>query len=285
MGSEGNRAGTMDTVLTLERSGPIATVFLDRPEKRNALGDAFFAELPAAMGDLGADPDIRVVVIAAKGPAFTVGLDLATMAGLTAAGGSGTDDAGSAAASAGRIRRQVLRLQAAISSVAACPKPVIAAVHGYCIGGGVDLISACDLRLASADAVFSVRETRMAMVADLGTLARLPLILPLGHVAELAYTGKDVDARRAEQIGLVNSVHPTEDAALAAARSLASEIAANSPLAVEGTKAVLSEIHRGQVEAGLRYVAAWNAGHLLSDDLREAVTAFFERREPRFTGR
>jgi len=279
----------MDTVLTLERSGPTATVFLDRPEKRNALGDAFFAELPAVMGALGADPDVRVVVVAAKGPAFTVGLDLTTMAGLTAGGGPRGDSAGSAAASsaaasAARIRRQVLALQAAISSVAACPKPVIAAVHGYCIGGGVDLISACDLRVASADAVFSVRETRMAMVADLGTLARLPLILPLGHVAELAYTGKDIDARRAEQIGLVNSVHPTQDAALAAARSLASEIAANSPLAVEGTKAVLSEIHRGQVEAGLRYVAAWNAGHLLSDDLREAVTAFFERRDPRFTG-
>jgi enoyl-CoA hydratase len=276
---------TTPTVLTIERSDHIATLFLDRPEKRNALGEAFFAELPQVMAELGADAGVRAVVIAAKGAAFTVGLDLATMGGLADVSGAGGDAGRSPAASASRIRDEVLRLQQSISSVAACPKPVIAAVHGYCIGGGVDLISACDMRVASTDSIFSVRETRMAMVADLGTLARLPLILPLGHVAELAYTGKDIDAARAEQIGLLNSVHADQGAALAAAESLAAEIAANSPLAVQGSKAVLSEIHRGQVEAGLRYVAAWNAGHLLSDDLSEAVTAFFERRPARFTGR
>ena len=198
------------TVLTVERSGHVAIVFLDRPAKRNALGDAFFAELPQTMAGLSADRTVRAVVIAAKGQAFTVGLDLATMGGLTTRTGSDADAGGpdgespasgdgaaavaSPAASAARIHGQVLRLQDSISSVADCPKPVIAAIHGYCIGGGVDLISACDLRLASADAIFSVRETRMAMVADLGTLARLPLILPLGQVAELAYTGKDIDA-------------------------------------------------------------------------------------------
>ncbi len=302
-----DQAGPPWTALSLERSGHVAVLFLDRPERRNALGDAFFAELPAAMAAVGGDPGVRAVVIAAKGPAFTVGLDLAAMAGVLATGGSGgggdgseeRSDSGGAggegaggrgagasqASSASRVRRQVLRLQRSISSVAECPKPVIAAVHGYCIGGGVDLISACDLRVASADAIFSVRETRMAMVADLGTLARLPLIVPLGHVAELAYTGKDITAGRAEQIGLVNSVHADKDAALAAALSLGAEIGANSPLAVEGTKAVLSEIHRAEVEAGLHYVAAWNAGHLLSDDLDEAVAAFFERRPAHFTGR
>jgi enoyl-CoA hydratase len=295
MTSNPDQSSTAPTVLEIETSGHTATVFLNRPEKRNALGEAFFAELPQVMAGLGADPDVRVVVIAARGPAFTVGLDLTSFAGLAggapnAAGGTGGDSGGlrgvsrSAAAGAARIRRDVLRLQDSISSISECPKPVIAAVHGYCIGGGIDLISACDMRVASADAVFSVRETRMAMVADLGTLARLPLVLSLGHVAELAYTGKDIDAVRAEHIGLVNSVHADQDATLRAATVLAAEIAANSPLAVEGTKAVLSEIHRGQVESSLRYVAAWNAGHLLSDDLTEAVTAFFERRDPRFTG-
>lgn len=287
MTSRSYGTGGTFTVLSIEQAGPVATLFLDRPEKRNALGEAFFAELPAAMSALGADSEVRVVVIAAKGAAFTVGLDLATMAGLTEMNDTGGEPSAghSAASSASRIHRQVLRLQESISSVANCSKPVIAAVHGYCIGGGVDLISACDLRIAAADAIFSVRETRLAMVADLGTLARLPLIVPLGHVAELAYTGMDIGAARAERVGLVNSVHADQDAALAAAQALASEIAANSPLAVEGTKAVLSEVHRSQVAASLSYVAAWNAGHLLSDDLKEAVTAFFERRPARFTGR
>src|SRR5579862_3742034 len=137
-------------------------------------------------------------------------------------------------------RQGVLRMQASVTSVAQCPKPVIAAIHGYCIGGGVDVISACDIRLASADAVFSVRETKVAIVADLGSLQRLPRIIGAGHVAELAYTGKDIDAERAREIGLVNDVFGDRDALLEAARALGSQIAANSPLAVQGTKAVLA---------------------------------------------
>ncbi|MGH9299884.1 MAG: enoyl-CoA hydratase-related protein, partial [Acidimicrobiales bacterium] len=143
----------------------------------------------------------------------------------------------------------------------------------------------CDLRVCSADALFSVRETRMAMVADIGSLARLPLILSMGHLAELAYTGRDIDAAHAERIGLVNRVLPDEEAALAVAREIAAEIASNSPVAVEGTKAVLSQVHRAQVDAAQRYVAAWNAGQLRSHDLTEAVTAFFEKRPPAFEGR
>ena len=129
-----------------------------------------------------------------------------------------------------------------------------------------------------------MRETKIAIVADIGSLQRLPLILSAGHLAELAYTGKDIDAARAEKIGLVNDVHPDAAAALAAAQGLAAEIAANSPIAVQGTKAVLSQPNRQRVEDGLRYVAAWNAGQLRSNDLTEAVTAFFERRPAKFTG-
>ncbi|HLI43079.1 MAG TPA: crotonase/enoyl-CoA hydratase family protein [Acidimicrobiales bacterium] len=273
------------SVLSIEREGHVATVFLDRPEKRNAMGMPFFAELPRAMAELGGDREIRAIVIAARGPHFCVGLDLSTLAEVGAGGGGAAEREPSPAEIGRRTHADVLRLQAAISSAADCPKPVVAAVHGYCIGGGIDLITSCDIRVCAADAVFSVRETKVAIVADIGTLARLPLVLPMGHVAELVYTGKDIDAGRAERIGLVNHVFPDAAAALEGARAIASEIAANSPIAVEGSKAVLSEGYRARVEASQRYVAAWNAGQLRSHDLTEAVTAFFERRTPRFEGR
>jgi enoyl-CoA hydratase len=149
----------------------------------------------------------------------------------------------------------------------------------------VDLIAACDIRLASADAQFSVREARMAIVADLGSLQRLPAIIGRGHVAELAYTGKDITAARAESIGLVNQVCPDAASVLTTARDLAAEIAANSPLAVQGTKAVLAASADRSVAEGLEYVATWNAGFLASDDLVEAVTAFMEKRPANFTGK
>jgi enoyl-CoA hydratase len=175
-------------------------------------------------------------------------------------------------------------MQASISSVAECPKPVIAAVHGYCIGGGVDLIAACDIRVASSDAVFSVRETKMAIVADLGSLQRLPAIIGAGHLAELAYTGKDIPVERAKEIGLVNDVFPDAASAVVGAQSLAAEIAANSPLVVQGTKTVLQTRDRRAIADGLDYVAVWNSGFLQSDDLVEAVSAFMEKRPPKFTG-
>jgi enoyl-CoA hydratase len=271
-------------VLTVERSGHVATLWLDCPEKRNAMGMPFFAQLPVMMSELGTDEDVRAVVIAARGPAFSVGLDLTALASV----GNGSSDPGngrpSPATVARRVHADVLRLQGSISSVADCPKPVVAAIHGYCLGGGVDLTSACDIRLCSADAIFSVRETRMAMVADIGSLQRLPELMPYGYVAELAYTGRDIDAVRAERMGFVNEVLTDQPATLEAAQQLAAEIAANSPLAVQGTKAVLAEARRARVEAGLRFVAAWNAGQLRSDDLGEAVAAFFERRPPKFSG-
>ncbi|MGH9107967.1 MAG: enoyl-CoA hydratase-related protein, partial [Acidimicrobiales bacterium] len=255
-------------------------------------------DLPRAMAGLSADPEVRAVVVAARGPHFSVGLDLKAMAGTLAGGGTdrstpggGTDRSrpgggagGSTAARARATRHSVLGMQAAVTSVAACPKPVIAAVHGYCIGGGVDLVTACDIRLAAADAVFSVREARMAIVADLGVLQRLPRIVGAGHVAELAFTGKDVGAARAREIGLVNDVLPDAGTALSAARALAAEIAANSPLAVQGTKAVLLAGEGRTVAEGLDYVATWNAGMLASNDLAEALAAFTEKRAPRFEG-
>jgi enoyl-CoA hydratase len=228
--------------------------------------------------------------MAARGPHFSVGLDLKEMAGILTGGGVGDDGGGSGrgarspAAQVSAARTTIVGMQRAVSAVETCPKPVIAAVHGYCIGGAMDLVTACDLRLASADAIFSVRETRMAMVADLGTLQRLPRIVGAGHAAELALTGRDVGADRAQAIGLVNGVFPDAEAVQAGARELAGEIAALSPLAVQGTKAVLAANDGRTVGQGLDYVATWNAGMLGSNDLTEAVTAFLEKRPPRFLG-
>jgi enoyl-CoA hydratase len=280
-------------VLSIEQHEFVATVWLDRPEARNAMGMDLWRDLPRTMDAVGADPTVRAVVIAAKGPHFSVGLDLKSMGSVLAgggeaegeaAGGSGGGSAASMAARARGARREVLRLQDAITAVARCPKPVVAAVHGYCIGGGVDLIAACDIRLGSSDAIFSVREAKMAIVADLGSLQRLPAIIGAGHVAELAFTGKDISAERAKEIGLLNDVATDADGVLKAARALAAEIAANSPIAVQGTKAVLAANEGRTVAEGLDYVATWNAGMLASDDLTEAVTAFMAKRAPKFTG-
>jgi enoyl-CoA hydratase len=267
-------------VISLEAEGHVATLWLDRAEARNALGSAFWRDLPLAAHAV-ASTEARVLVIAARGPHFTVGLDLKEFGGSLLSEESTNSKAAANAKAYARIRA----LQDSITSLAQLEIPVIAAVHGYCIGGGIDLISACDIRLASADAVFSVRETKVAIVADLGTLQRLPRIVSAGHVAELAFTGKDIDAERAAQIGLVNSVcGESADDVLEAAYELAREIEANSPLAVRGTKAVLAANEGRSVDEGLEFVAHWNVMYLASNDLVEAMTAFAERRPPTFRG-
>jgi enoyl-CoA hydratase len=281
--------GFESPVLSIELDQDVATLWLDRAEARNAMGVDLWRDLPRAMEVLSDDNSVRVVVIAAKGPHFSVGLDLKAMGNLLAGGGGG-DGGGDArpasmAARARSSRLEVKRLQDSITAVAKCPKPVIAAVHGYCIGGGVDLIAACDIRLASADAIFSVREAKVAIVADLGSLQRLPAIISAGHLAELAFTGKDITAERAKEIGLVNDAAGDAEGVLKAARALAGEIATNSPIAVQGTKAVLAANEGRTVAEGLDYVATWNSGMLASDDLVEAMTAFMEKRTPKFTGR
>ncbi len=263
----------------------MATLWLDRPEKRNALGPAFWTDLPRAVAAVTGDRDVRALVVAARGPHFSVGLDLVAMSGLVGPPDGDDGARSSAAARAQSARAEVLRLQASVSAIAECPVPVIAAIHGYCIGGGVDIAAACDIRLASAEALLSVREAKVAIVADLGSLQRLPHIIGKGHVAELAFTGKDITAARAMEIGLVNHVSADADAVLADARTLAAEIAANSPLAVQGTKAVLTACEDRSVADGLDYVATWNAAFLASDDLVEAMGAFMEKRTPHFTGR
>ncbi|HUX05180.1 MAG TPA: crotonase/enoyl-CoA hydratase family protein [Acidimicrobiales bacterium] len=271
-------------VLTLEMDGPIATLWLDRPEAHNAMGSAFWNDLPLACNEVTSNDALRVLVIAAKGPHFTVGLDLKEMGIRLAKDQSNSANSSRANASAATYRA-IRSMQDSINAVANLAIPTIAAVHGYCIGAGVDLICACDMRFACADAVFSVRETKVAIVADLGTLQRLPHIVGAGHVAELAFTGKDIDAARAAKIGLVNDVHGRHASDVQASTYLvAGLIAANSPIAVRGTKEVLGANDGRTVAEGLEFVARWNTMYLQSNDLVEAMTAFIERRPPLFRG-
>lgn len=205
--------------VSLEKNGPVGTLWLDRPGKRNAMSTELWQAIPLGMSELAGDPDVRAVVVAGKGKSFCVGLDLTQFSS-----GERLGKPESRAVANIRQLEWTRQFQDAISSVADCPLPVIAAVHGHCLGGGIDLITACDVRLASKDATFSVRETRIGIVADVGTLQRLPKVLNAGHVAELAYTGKDIDAARAEKIGLVNDVYDDFDATYAAAQEMANEI-------------------------------------------------------------
>ncbi|GAA4448131.1 crotonase/enoyl-CoA hydratase family protein [Actinokineospora soli] len=266
--------------LKVDIADHVAEVTLLGPGKGNAMGPDFWRELPEVFTALDADPAVRAVVLTGSGAHFSYGLDLPAM--MPSWASMLGDD--SLAGARTRFLNEIRALQDAVTSVARCRKPVIAAVSGWCIGGGVDVIAAADVRLASADAKFSVREVKVAIVADLGSLQRLAGIIGEGHVRELALTGKDITADRAQRIGLVNDVFDDQAALLAAARAMAAEIAANPPLVVQGAKDVLNHAREQQVADGLRYVSAWNAAFLPSKDLGEAVQAFLERRPPSFSG-
>jgi enoyl-CoA hydratase len=266
--------------VTVEIKDHVAQVTLIGPGKGNAMGPAFWAELPDVFGTLDADREVRAIVITGSGKNFSYGLDLPAMGGTFAP----LMAEGALARPRTDFHTELRRMQGAITAIADCRTPTIASVHGWCIGGGVDLISAVDIRYASADAKFSVREVKLAIVADVGSLARLPLILNDGQLRELALTGKDIDAARAEKIGLVNDVYADAEASLAAAHATAAEIAANPPLAVYGVKDVLDQQRIAAVSESLRYVAAWNSAFLPSKDLTEGIQATFAKRPPQFTG-
>jgi enoyl-CoA hydratase len=259
----------------------VATVVLRAAGKANRMGPAFWAEMPEAFAWLDAAPEVRAVVVRGEGEHFSYGLDLATMGGELSSVVGGDALARERTDFLGAIER----LQRAMSCVASCRKPVIAAIAGWCVGGGVDLATACDVRLCAADAKFSVREVKLAMVADVGTLARLPAIVGQGHARLLALTGDDVDAARALRIGLVEDVYDTPAALFQAATDLARRMAANPPLVVQGVKQVLNAASERAAAESLRTVALWNAAFLPSHDLREAMASFMEKRAPKFEGR
>ena len=266
------------SVLAVERDGHVATLWLDRPDKRNAMGAAFWDDFPRAVRALDADPDVRAVVVAGRGGAFSAGLDLVEMGPVLLAADPVDSDAGRS----GDVHALAKRLQEAFEVLAQAATPSVAAVWGACVGGGLDLAAACDVRVAARDAVFSLREIRVGIVADLGALQRLPALVGLGPTTEMALTGRDVDADEALRLGLVTSLHADADATLEAAHATA---ASHSPLVARGVKAVLRASADLPLAQALDHVALWNAAFLRSHDLTEAVTAHLERRAPAYSGR
>ena len=258
-----------------------ATVTLLGPGKGNAQGPEFWRDCAPLFQKLSDDENVRVVVVRGSGKHFSVGLDLPAMGGEL--GPLLVPNAGPSERQ--RLLEVIRRMQGALSSIFLCKKPVIAALHGWCIGGGLDLAAACDIRVCSKDARFSLREVKVGIVADVGSLQRLPHIIGEGATRELALTGRDIDAARAHALGLVSDVFADDDATFAGAAALAADIAAHSPLVVTGIKQVMNARIQGDIDAGLKSVASWNAAFLPSEDLSEAMAAFIEKRAPVFHGR
>ena len=268
------------TFYRVEKKEAVAWVFLNRPEKKNAMNPPAWKESIEIFEDLDQDDEIRAVVMAGEGACFSTGIDLVAMMPEMSEIMS-PDQKG---AVKWRLLSRIKKLQEAISCIEWCKKPVIAAIHGHCIGGGLDMATACDVRLCSADAGFCLKEAAVGFVADVGVLQRIPLIVGQGHARELAYSAKTITAQRAREILLVNDVFPTKDALFEGAQALAEEIAANSPLAVQASKDVLNYGVGKSIDDGLNYVASISTNIVPSNDLSEAVTAFMEKRKPIFTG-
>ena len=266
--------------IDIDASTHVATLSLIGPGKGNAMGPEFWEEMPAAIAELDAHDDVRAIILRGSGKQFTYGLDLPRSAPLF----MGMFQGEYSAKQRTEFRNMVLRWQNAATCLETCSKPVIAAIHGYCLGGGIDIITAADWRLCSATAVFGVREVKIAITADIGTLQRLPPLIGEGATRRLALTGDDFDADYAFKIGLVQDVYDTDEALFEAAQAQAESVAKNSPLVVAGTKSVLNTTRDMSVEQGLEYVATWNSGFLQSNDLKEAFMAFMERRDPEFKG-
>ena len=265
----------------VEKKAPIAFVYLNRPEKKNAMNPPAWTESLQIFEDLDRDEDIRAVVIAGEGESFCAGIDLVGMMPEL----SELMDPGQKGGVKWRLLPKIKKLQDAISCIEWCRKPVIAAIHGHCIGAGLDMATACDIRLASQDAQFCLKEAAVGFVADVGVLQRIPLIVGQGHARELAFSARTISAARAMEILLVNQVYPDRKTLLKEAEALAFDIAANSPLAVQASKDVLNYGIGKGIGDGLNYVASMSANIIPSDDLTEAVTAFMEKRAPKFTGK
>ena len=279
MTAEGPGGGTRQhgegsTCFRVEVGGDgVAQVVLSRPEALNTMVPAFWEELPELVTGLGDDPAVRCVVVSSTGRHFSAGMDLAVFASGGVTGGQ--EETGRSRA---RLFQSVLRLQEAFTALERVRVPVLAAVQGGCIGGAVDLVTACDARYASADAFFVVQETNIGMTADVGTLQRLPKLIPEGVARELVYTGRRMTAARAREVGLVNEVYDDPAALLAGVLETAREIATKSPLVQWGNKEMLLYARDHGVADSLRHVAAWQAGMFQPADLTEALTARAEGR-------
>ncbi|CAL9242197.1 unnamed protein product [Arabidopsis halleri] len=274
---------TMESYKTLEivRKNTDSSVFhliINRPSHLNALSLDFFIEFPKALSSLDQNPDVSVIILSGAGKHFCSGIDLTSLSSISTQSSSGNDRGRSSE----QLRRKIKSMQAAITAIEQCRKPVIAAIHGACIGGGVDLVTACDVRYCSEDAFFSIKEVDLAIVADLGTLQRLPSIVGYANAMELALTARRFSGGEAKELGLVSRVFGSKSDLDNGVTTIAEGIGGKSPLAVTGTKAVLLRSREVSVEQGLDYVATWNSAMLISNDLNEAVSAQLVKRKPRF---
>jgi enoyl-CoA hydratase len=252
--------------LAVELRDHVALVELNRPDKANSMNAALWRELQECFDWCDRETSVRVVVLAARGKHFCAGIDLQMFATLD-------EQSLEPGRRAEQRRGHIERLQANLSAIEQCRKPVLAAIHYTCIGGGVDMISCADMRYCTEDAYFAIKEIELGMVADVGTLQRLPRLIGDGLMRELAYTGRRVDALEAQRCGLVNRVYADRDSMLGEVMEIARTIARRSPLAIRGTKEVLLYGRDHSVADGLRYIANWNAGMLSADDLMRSVMA------------
>ena len=265
------------TTLAISVNEHVATITLDRPDKANAMSAPMWQEIRQAMRWADETADVRVVIINGNGAHFCSGIDLNMLMALS----EKIKDADQARQHE-KLRHVILDLQDTLTAIERCRKPVIAAIHGACVGGAIDLITCCDMRYAAADAYFSIKEIDIGMTADVGTLQRLPKIINPAIVRELAYTGRQIQADEALNIGLVNRVFDTHTLLMKNVNDIAMTIAAKSPLAIRGTKEMLNYARDHTVADGLNYVATWNAAMLMSADLEEAMMAKQEKRTPVF---
>ena len=263
--------------LQLEISNGVAEVRLNRPDQRNAMNPAFWREIRAVFDDLDRNEEARVAVITSTGPHFSAGLDLKSFGSIVASGSSGEE---------GRrrhsLRRSIMDLQDSFTAIQSCRIPVLAAVQGGCIGGGVDLVTACDIRYCSADSYFVIKEIDIGMTADVGTLQRLPKLISDGLMRELAYTGRKLHADEARECGLVNGVYADQTVLIDTVMEIARTIASKSPLAITGTKEMINYAREHSVADGLNHIATWNSAMLITEDLTEALGAGQEKRQATF---
>ena len=258
----------------------IAHIVLNRPEKRNNMNAAFWDELPAIVKDIDTNARARVIVISSTGPHFCGGLDVSMFAN------DGVKDDGTDIVrrrqSGAKFMNSVSVMQDSFSALEDCRLPVLAAIQGGCIGGGVDLVTACDMRYATQAAFVTIYETKIGMTADVGTFPRIVKLVPEGLVREMAYTGRRVSAEEARDMGLVNRVYDTHEAMLAAVMEIAREIAENAPLAVYGCKKAITYARDHPTQEGLEWIGMWNASMLQNDEIMEAMVARKEARPAEF---
>lgn len=254
----------------------IAHVRFNRPDKANSLAQEGWDELEAIFTELDTRSDVRVIILSGEGKNFCAGIDLEMLANFS----------DNVPQEEGRkreaIRRNVHRLQAPINAIEKCSKPVLAAIHRACVGGAIDITTACDMRYCTEDAFFSIEEINVGMVADLGTLQRLPKLIGEGITRELAFTGRRMKADEARERQFVNQVYPDKETMMSSVMEIAETIASKSPLSIRGTKQVLNFSRDHSVADGLEYIATWNAAMLLSSDITEAITAKMMKRDAQF---